>query len=119
MSSQTATLAAIRAFGLTARCTEGEYRVAFTGRDSEASAYYTGDAADAIATARAMATRRDAVLAPLVRWITVGHCGSYHAHVTPDGRICIGIPATEGDGAHSTCLEYVRTYAEARVALGY
>lgn len=48
--------AAIKALGMTLRRENGEYRVAFRGKDSEASAYYTTDLADAVATARMMAT---------------------------------------------------------------
>jgi len=55
-------------------------------------------------------------LARLVSWIQSHDC---HAHVTPDGRICIGGHAIEGDGSHSTCIDYVRTYQQARDVLGY
>lgn len=45
----------IKKLGMAVRKTpEGEYRVAFPGRDTEASAYYTNDLQDAIDTAKAM-----------------------------------------------------------------
>jgi hypothetical protein len=47
------TLAAIRATGATARRREGEWRVNLPD-GSEATAYYTDDADDAVQTARAM-----------------------------------------------------------------
>lgn len=57
--TQNQTLAAIRALGLTARVTDGEYRVTHRGvtpERAEAVAYYTTDRVDALGTARAMAT---------------------------------------------------------------
>ena len=47
--------AAIKALGMTIRRENGEYRVAFKGKDSETSAYYTTDISDAVSTARMMA----------------------------------------------------------------
>ena len=52
--TQTATQAAIRQLGLTCRYRDGEYRVNLP-KGTEATAYYTNDAADAIATAKRMA----------------------------------------------------------------
>lgn len=50
---------ACRALGLTCRMRDGEYRINFRALDGgrEATAYYTSDADDAIATAHAMAAR--------------------------------------------------------------
>lgn len=55
------TLAAIRALGMSARYADGEYRVNFRG-GAEATASYTNDAADAIATAEAMQARTATML---------------------------------------------------------
>jgi hypothetical protein len=52
----------------------------------------------------------------LLAWV-LGH--GHHAHITPDGRICIGIPTVDRERVESTSIEYVRTYKEARDALGY
>lgn len=52
----------------------------------------------------------------LLVWI---RCHEHHAHLTGDGRICIGISAVTGDGSEFTAIEYVRSYDEARDALGY
>lgn len=57
------TAAVKRLGGVKLRRVEGEYRVAFTGlspHNEELSAYYTMDAEDALATAKAMAAERKA-----------------------------------------------------------
>lgn len=50
--------AQLRYIGLTLRKRDGEYRVAFRDTDDEASAYYTNDRDDAVATGREMASSR-------------------------------------------------------------
>ncbi len=58
MASNAATLKAIRALGLHATITEGEFRVTFKNVSefrAEAVAYYTDSAEDALGTARIMA----------------------------------------------------------------
>lgn len=115
MSTQTATLAAIRALGMTARCTDGEYRVAFRGRASEASAYYTDDAGDALSTARAMVAVHAPRMERLARFIR-----SHYAHAFVRGvTVLCGFHAMTGDRLPFTMLETVRTLEEARDALGY
>lgn len=54
MVTQKAAIFAIRAMGLSVRVDAGEYRVNYRN-GTEASAYYTDDAEDAVATARSMA----------------------------------------------------------------
>jgi hypothetical protein len=51
--TQTATIKAIRALGLTCRVEDGEFRVNYR-HDREATAHYTTDCDDALGTARAM-----------------------------------------------------------------
>lgn len=60
------TCAAIRAFGMSVRHDNGEYRVTFSGLPTdraEALAHYTTDADDAVATARHMASKAGETLA--------------------------------------------------------
>ncbi|MHB1059792.1 MAG: hypothetical protein ACYC0F_18105 [Rhodanobacter sp.] len=51
------TMVAIRIMGMAARYEDGEYRINYP-RGTEATAYYTDDAKDALQTARQMATAR-------------------------------------------------------------
>lgn len=60
MMTQTETIKAIRAMGLTCTVRDREYRITFPGlsRDrAEAIAYYTDDRQDAVITARVMIER--------------------------------------------------------------
>lgn len=54
--------AELRTLGITLRKTDGEYRVAFAGKGTESSAYYTNDIEDAVNTGRAMFNKREAKL---------------------------------------------------------
>lgn len=58
------TQAAIRALGFSAARTDGEWRINVRGRE-EALAYYTTDNEDALGTAKAWATRREAAMVAL------------------------------------------------------
>jgi hypothetical protein len=62
--NQNQTRAVIRALGLSAVRIDGEWRINYLAQpgashDREATAYYTGDNADALATAKAMAAAKD------------------------------------------------------------
>lgn len=66
------TRAAIRELGLTARYRNGEWRVNLAAPvGTEATAYYTTDAADALDTARAMIDRE--------RWLAEYHSQELHS----------------------------------------
>jgi len=112
--TQRTTLAQIRALGLTARCTDGEFRICVRGYP-EAAAYYTHDADDALSTARDMHARSEPQLHRLAQWI---RSHAVHAFAR-DGFVLCGFHAVDRDNVPFTELQHVRSLAQARDALGY
>jgi hypothetical protein len=66
--------AELKKLGLTVRKSDGEFRVAYPGLNSEASAYYTEDLLDLLNTGRAMAARS------VDRRLLKMHCPSTSLH---------------------------------------
>lgn len=91
--------AMLRAIGITLKRAEGdEYRVAFKGKDQEASAYYTNDLSDAVETGRDMARR--AAIANAAAYLAATR--PFVAEVwfaTSDGYRSVGRFETEADAA--------------------